>query len=87
MLAVVYKYPIGLGTNSIETFKGAEVLSCGFDPNGTICIWVKVDPTAPAANIIVDCIGTGWDMPDDEAKFIGTFVDGPYIWHVFWRNE
>ena len=61
---------------------GAEVNHVGLDPDGIPCIWAIVDPDARRESVIIQVIGTGHHVPD-EGIFLGTYVKGVFVWHVF----
>lgn len=62
--------------------RGAKVLSVDLQSN-IICIWMLVDPK----NLLVErefrVVGTGWDTDREAHEFVGTVIDGPFVWHVF----
>lgn len=63
--------------------QGAELLSVGLDPQGRQCVWAKVDQQAPMVSRRIRIYGTGHECNMPTSKFIGTFVEGPFVWHVF----
>ena len=51
-------------------------------------MWIECDESAPEVSIDVVALGTGWDLPDElmvELNYVGTVLDGPYVWHYYWR--
>lgn len=62
---------------------GAECL-CAAEQAGHLCIWAKVDPSAPLEPRTIAVYGTGHPAPDD-GHYIGTafFRGGALVFHVF----
>jgi|WetSurMetagenome_2_1015567.scaffolds.fasta_scaffold144668_5 hypothetical protein len=78
----IYKYSLELALSPIVTMpKGAEVLSVGVQ-HDIIVLWAKVDPMAANRWYQFYVVGTGYDAPDN-AKYIGTVQQGPFVWHIF----
>jgi hypothetical protein len=50
--------------------------------NGVPCLWVEVEDSTPRYNHTFTRYGTGWEIEGDEIH-IGTYMDGPYVWHVY----
>jgi hypothetical protein len=46
------------------------------------CLWVDLDVDAPRIMRSFQIFGTGHEIPLD-AKYIGTFMDESYVWHLF----
>ncbi len=47
-------------------------------------MWVRVDTTKPTISRKLAIVGTGHDCPtQEEGKYIGTFFDTMFVWHVF----
>lgn len=81
----IWKYSLHLDLESefIEMPKGAEILSAQ-NQNGTVCIWVLVDPLAPKEKREIAVWGTGHKIwRDSNLQFIGTVQVEPFVWHVF----
>lgn len=51
--------------------------------NDKICMWFECTPDAPKERLYVYSVGTGYGMVPEEARFIGTVVDGAYVWHIY----
>jgi len=88
-MVTIYKYPINLSLTGLafQSFRGAEIISCGLDGEKEPCIWAKVDTSQPSENLVVYCVGTGWDIEqlliNKNLKFIGTVTDGSMVIHIF----
>jgi hypothetical protein len=81
----VYKYPLNSDTTGLELSYRSKVLHVGLDRQGVPSIWIEVPdkPYPPGSEIRTFTIfGTGWDIGDN-ATYIGTFHQDPYIWHVY----
>lgn len=46
-------------------------------------LWAEVDTTAPIQTRRFSIIGTGDFSPTRIKKWIATFQDGPFIWHLY----
>ena len=68
---------------------GALTLSVGKQSTalGQLSMWALVDPTAGTAPYSLRVFGTGNVIPDGIGGYIGTVIDGPYVWHVFHANR
>lgn len=82
----IFKYPIhkypSQSEPKISMPKGSLVVHVGFDPNQQVCIWAQVDPNAPMEEVSIQVVGTGHECPEGHYH-IGSFLDGPFVWHVF----
>ena len=45
-------------------------------------MWVRLDPQQPFVDRRFLVVATGKDIRDDDAKYLGTFQEPPYAWHV-----
>ncbi len=80
----VYKFPLGRGP--VQMPKGARILHVA-QQAGESCAWAIVDDTAPMVPRRLVTYGTGWTMPAEPGKYLGTVHDGPYVWHIFDEGE
>jgi len=84
----IYKYLIGVGaTQTVYTYKNAVVLHAGLDPHGRLAVWMLVNTKNPMTEITFNVYGTGLDLPQPEGNYVGSILDGEYIWHVFKMND
>ena len=70
----------------IEVPVGATALSAGLDPQGKLCVWMLLHPEYSKERRRIYVRGTGHDCSDvieKGARFVGTVVQPPYVWHVF----
>lgn len=85
----VWKFPISPDRPWIEMPKGAQLLSVATQ-RGYPCLWALVDPHAPKVKRKIETYGTGWDLPANPGKFVGTFLSpdgGSIVFHVFDQGE
>ena len=80
MVKQIWKYTV---ENIIEIPKGAEVLTVQMQGPFNPCIWVKVDPENELEKRQFVVIGTGQSFDDTNYEYIGTYQDGPLVWHLF----
>ena len=72
---------------SISMPSGAQILSVQ-DQDGVPCMWAMVNPEKAAEMRYFEIFRTGQPMCLDKAierRFIGTFQQPPFEWHVFER--
>ena len=89
MIAVVYKFPIGVTDKQLISMpKGAKILTVQFQ-NGILCLWALCDKAAPKAHREIFIHGTGHEVFYYELPYIGTVqqAGGALIWHVFDGGE
>jgi hypothetical protein len=82
----IYKYelppcPGVVTTIRDEIFQFLEVQM----QNGKPTLWALVDPEATIEEPThIMSFGTGWEIPNDVDKYIGTLQDSEgYVWHYF----
>lgn len=71
---------------SIPAPVGARAISVG-KQGGDVCVWFEVDPAAEKSLLKVYCVGTGFGAVPDDARFLGTVIDGSYVWHFYAPNH
>ena len=89
-MKTIYKYPIVVGNNIINTYDNCEILSADLDPKGNMSLWVLVDTMENKTNQIKIIVsGTGWDLPNATGPmcFIDTIKEEEYVWHVFEEKD
>ena len=81
-MKAIYKYPLTLSDNPISMPKGAEILTVKLQ-NEIPTVWVLIDTNEylQESRLIV-IRGTGQAI-EDNAKYIATYMDGPFVWHAF----
>ena len=81
-MKAIYKYPLNLSNNPIAMIKGAEILTVNLQ-NDTATLWALIDPyEGLEESRLIVIRGTGHPI-EDNAKYIATYVDGPFVWHIF----
>lgn len=92
----IWKFPFEIiDRQEVKMPTAIDVLHVGLDPQGAPCIWAKVDSTKNLRPWVLWVVGTGHPLPEDGkpgtgegfdfASHIGSFVQGPFVWHVFLR--
>lgn len=49
----------------------------------TACLWAEVETDAPKTRRKFAVVGTGNPVPMPARRYICTFPDGPFVWHLF----
>jgi hypothetical protein len=84
-MQVIYKYPITIAplqTLEIHPWNGV-MWHVGRDAKGQPCLWVSTEyPLLPKTKIHVILQGTGIPYDEEQEFYVGTLIDGDYIWHV-----
>jgi hypothetical protein len=79
MSKVIYKYEV----DTIVVMPiGAEILTVQLQ-HGTPWIWALVDRNNQLEERNFDIRGTGYEIEDINSKYIATYQEGPFVWHVF----
>lgn len=83
MSQVVHKYLLQIGTKvSIDFPVYSQVVKAGMS-QGQPAIWVRKNPHIVGPGVKHFYVAaTGEAMPDN-AGYIDTVFQGPYVWHVF----
>jgi hypothetical protein len=76
----IWKYKV---ENVLEMPKGAEILAVKVQDSFNVCIWAKVDPEMETETRMFEVIGTGHPFDDTNKEYIETYLDGPFVWHLF----
>lgn len=79
---VIHKYPLGACVSPLLLPAGYVILSVGLDPAGDVCVWARVNPAHPKEAVEFRIIGTGQPV-DARLAFLGTVLQGPWVWHIF----
>jgi hypothetical protein len=81
-MKTIYKYQLTLSDSPITMPKGAEILTVKLQ-NDTPTLWALIDTDIylEESRLIV-IRGTGHPV-EDNAKYITTYMDGPFVWHAF----
>lgn len=84
----IYKYELDRENivNLIKMPQGAKVLC--FKMQGNVpCIWAMVDIVQASVERKFAVVGTGWDFDPAGLEYVGTVIDGIYVWHLFEKVE
>lgn len=83
-MVTIYKFPLRVvDCQQANVPAGAIPLHAGLDPSDIPCIWMKVDSKQPLEPFRVYIIGTGNSVPELADQHVGSFTQGPFVWHVF----
>ena len=81
-MKTIYKYQLTLSDSPITMPKGAEILTVKLQ-NDTPTLWALIDTyVGLEESRLIVIRGTGQAI-EDNAKYITTYMDGPFVWHVF----
>lgn len=77
----IWKYRVDVGT--IMMPKGAKILTVQMQ-NDTPHMWAIVNVDAELEERVFEIHGTGHHIRNiDEYEYIGTYIDNPFVWHLF----
>lgn len=86
-MMTIWKFPISIiDEQTVDMPIGAKILSVKMR-DGTICIWAIVDTNAKNEQRKIGIVGTGNLFWCFNCDFLGTVIDGPFVWHVFIKKE
>ena len=84
-MKVVYKYEVSPERGkSVELPADARIIHVG-EQGDILMLWAEHGwPDANTSHVTrhFDVFGTGQPIPED-ARHLGTFFDGPFVWHVY----
>jgi hypothetical protein len=82
-MKIIYKYPLQISKDCTLTLpKGAEILTVKLQ-NETPTLWALVNPnTSELEERHICIVGTGWEL-NDNMKYIETYMEEYFVWHVF----
>ncbi len=85
-MKTIYKYPLREKFHQ-DVPTTLRPLYVGLDPTGDPCLWVEVDiEVNPKGRLTTTIVGTG--QPVDSTKtYAGTYLDGPFVWHVYYEHR
>lgn len=80
----IYKYQLDKTVTVLEMPRGAEILHVGSDPAGHTCVWARFISNNEfiLEKRAICIVGTGHEHEAD-LKYLGTFIQGPFVWHAF----
>ena len=80
----IWKWPLELTRDqTIAAPAGTRLLAVG-DQGGRLMVWgeVVVDH-ADRVRIDLAIYGTGHALPDNPGRYLGTVLQGAFVWHVY----
>jgi hypothetical protein len=80
-MKTIFKYPVTSQDCTLKLPKGAEILTVKLHGEFP-CLWAVVNPKEKVEERHICIVGTGWDI-DEGMKYIETYIDGYFVWHVF----
>lgn len=80
-MKTIYKYELRSQDASMKLPKGAEILTVQLQ-DGRPMMWALVDPENVLEDRFISTVGTGWEV-EDNMKYICTYMEGYFVWHVF----
>lgn len=86
-MRTVYKFPLAgvLAGMPLSVPTVGKIVHAGPDPEGRLCVWVDHEIGAPLTTQIA-IFGTGHPIPDNKWVHGTTFIDGPFVWHVYHKE-
>lgn len=86
-MRTIWKFPLDItDRQKVEMPKFATLLSVQLQ-NGVACLWVEVDSEQPKERRTFAIYGTGNPIPNNPGEYVGTFQQGPFVWHLYEFNE
>lgn len=87
-MKTIWKFRFELvGPLQLSMPRGAQVLTVQ-DQGGVGCLWAMVEPENELESRYFEVFGTGHPVYEDmdvNRKYIATFQQPPFVWHVFER--
>jgi hypothetical protein len=85
-MKTVWKFPLVIADEqTIATPIGSKPIYINLDPNGIPCVWCDVDSDNLFDGKVKILIrGTGHPSPEN-VTYLGSFIQGPFVWHVYYR--
>jgi len=82
-MKTIYKYPIRITDEQELEIPIGYPIHVGIDPQGVPCIWYHVDTKSPTSKVKIYIVGTGNPIPENAHFHMGSFVQSPFVWHVY----
>jgi hypothetical protein len=85
----IYRYAIEVADDVRLPCAATRVLSAARDRTamdhhvGRLEVWAIVDTDEPGKFTTIHVRGTGHPLRGNEGRFIGTVIEGAYVWHLF----
>ena len=84
-MGAIWKFPLEIarGLQPINLRQGSEILTIQMR-DGKPVLWAIVwGATAHTDERYIRMVGTGWELPAQQHKYIATVQDGGFVWHFF----
>lgn len=66
----------------------ANPIHVGLDAGGIPCIWLEVEEDSDTSyDVRVYVVGTGTEIPVMAGEYVGTFIQGLFVWHIYVHKE
>lgn len=49
-------------------------------------VWADIDVDSEPQMVRFALVGTGWDSPPEEYKYINTVFEGSFVWHIYYKE-
>lgn len=87
-MTTIWKFQLPRHPGSfIREMPKAFVLSVQMQADQPV-MWAAVNPNAPMRTHYFITVGTGFQFESTlNDRFIGTYQDGPFVWHFYDRGE
>lgn len=85
-MTTIYKYRLAIESSiEIKMPYASKPIHAGLDPSGDPCVWAIVNTDNPIHERTFHVCGTGNPLTQAErdGRHIGSFQQGPFMWHVF----
>lgn len=85
MTRAVYKYeiPVDDQWHGSTMPLPAQIVHAASQSRGVVCLWAEVAPDSTESAVrAFRVFGTGQPIPEG-AVYVGSALDGPYVWHVY----
>ena len=82
-MTTVWKFRIVIDDQTVRMPAHARVICVGLDPENLPCIWAEVISENSLVDFSVFVTGTGHAVPEGDNRHVGSFIQGPFVWHVW----
>ncbi len=83
-MKTIWKFPLKISDHfKLSVPLGAGIIHVGLDPAGVACVWCEVQPGNTPEDLDLYVIGTGNPIPSEAKQHWGSFVQGPFVWHLY----
>lgn len=83
-MKTIHKYPLKItDVQPILIAPGYRVAHVGLDPIRQLCLWAIIETETQKKPGLIFVVGTGHPIPDLAKTHLGSYVDAPFVWHIF----